>query len=80
MATAFAAARSPNRPTATEWETVTVIADDALWAYAASVAALARGIGAIRWIEQHELRARLVDRSGRVYTTESWVVNQARPR
>ncbi|TQC42924.1 hypothetical protein EEB14_46060 [Rhodococcus sp. WS4] len=71
MATAFGPPVT-EPPTATEWETVTVIADDALWAYAASVAALARGIGAIRWIEQHELRARLVDRSGRVYTTESW--------
>ena len=73
--TAMATAVGPpvtEPPTATEWETVSVIADDALWAYAASVAALARGIGAIRWIEQHELRARLVDRSGRVYTTESW--------
>ncbi|MDT2009156.1 FAD:protein FMN transferase [Rhodococcus opacus] len=71
MATAFGPPVT-EPPTATEWETVTVIADDALWAYAASVAAVARGIGAIRWIEQHELRARLVDRSGRVYTTESW--------
>ncbi|MFC0449670.1 FAD:protein FMN transferase [Rhodococcus jostii] len=71
MATAFGPPLT-EPPTATEWETVTVIADDALWAHAASVAALARGIGAIRWIEQHELRARLVDRSGRVYTTESW--------
>ncbi|MBC2642830.1 MULTISPECIES: FAD:protein FMN transferase [unclassified Rhodococcus (in: high G+C Gram-positive bacteria)] len=71
MATAFGPPLT-EPPTATEWETVTVIADDALWAYAAGMAALARGIGAIRWIEQHELRARLVDRSGRVYTTESW--------
>ncbi|WP_072689697.1 FAD:protein FMN transferase [Rhodococcus marinonascens] len=77
MATAFAlAATEPpavtESRTATEWEAVTVIADDALWAYAVGVAALAREIGAIRWIEQHELRARLVDRSGRVYTTENW--------
>jgi thiamine biosynthesis lipoprotein len=71
MATAFGPPLT-EPPTVTEWETVTVIADDALWAYAASIAALSRGIGAIRWIEQHELRARLVDRSGRVYTTESW--------
>ncbi|MFZ2174361.1 MAG: FAD:protein FMN transferase [Rhodococcus sp. (in: high G+C Gram-positive bacteria)] len=59
-------------PLSTEWATVTVIADDALWAYAASVAAMSRGIGAIRWIEQQELRARLEDRAGRVYTTENW--------
>jgi thiamine biosynthesis lipoprotein len=71
MATAFAPPVS-EPPSKTEWESVTVIADDALWAYAASVAALARGIGAIRWIEQQELRARLADRSGRVYTTENW--------
>lgn len=56
----------------TEWVQVTVVADDALWAYAASVAALHQGIGAIRWIGQNELRARLVDRLGRVYTTENW--------
>jgi len=43
-----------------------------VWAYAASEVALIRGISAIKWVEQQELRARLVDRSGRVYTTESW--------
>lgn len=60
-----------DRPS-TEWVQVSVIADDAVWAYAASRASLVRGISAIKWVEQQELRARLVDRSGRVYTTENW--------
>ncbi|AOW91807.1 hypothetical protein BFN03_01455 [Rhodococcus sp. WMMA185] len=77
MATAFAPTATEPSVAAesaadTEWDAVTVIANDALWAYGAGVAALDRGIGAIRWIEQHELRARFVDRSGRVHTTKSW--------
>ncbi|MEV0945432.1 FAD:protein FMN transferase [Rhodococcus sp. NPDC049939] len=76
MATAFALSDEPSAATdadaVPEWEAVTVIADDALWAYGAAATALMRGGGAIRWIEQHELRARLVDRSGRVYTTGNW--------
>lgn len=76
MATARALLPEPwetytERPS-TEWAQVSVIADDAVWAYAASAAALLRGISAIKWVEQQELRARLVDRSGRVYATESW--------
>ncbi|MCY4668471.1 MAG: FAD:protein FMN transferase [Rhodococcus sp.] len=78
--TAMATARALELPSwepnqerpSTEWAQVSVIADDAVWAYAASEAALIRGISAIKWVEQQELRARLVDRSGRVYTTESW--------
>ncbi|MFD4368472.1 FAD:protein FMN transferase [Rhodococcus sp. NPDC058521] len=65
-------------PNETEWEQVTVVAADPLWAYAAAEAALARRIGAIRWIEQHDLRARLVDRSGREYTTENWTLHAPR--
>ncbi|BAH35144.1 hypothetical protein RER_44360 [Rhodococcus erythropolis PR4] len=78
--TAMATARAVELPSwepnqerpSTEWAQVSVIADDAVWAYAASEAALIRGISAIKWVEQQELRARLVDRSGRVYATESW--------
>lgn len=55
-----------------DWDRVSVVADDALWAYAASAAALHRGVGALQWLEQHELAARLVDRSGHVYLTEGW--------
>ncbi|QNG17780.1 FAD:protein FMN transferase [Rhodococcus triatomae] len=56
----------------TRWRQVSVVADDALWAYAASVAALAKGIAAVRWIDEHALRARLVDMRDREYTTENW--------
>lgn len=59
-------------PAETEWEQVTVVAADPLWAFAAASAGLSRRIGAIRWIEQHALQARLVDRNDRVYTTENW--------
>ncbi|QBJ97520.1 hypothetical protein ERC79_17410 [Rhodococcus sp. ABRD24] len=55
-----------------EWDQVSVVAGDALWAYAASSAAIVRGLGAVPWLEQHDLAARLVDNSGRVYTTRSW--------
>lgn len=58
---------------AAHWDRVSVVADDALWAYAASAGALHRGIGALQWLEQHELAARLVDRSGRVYLTRGWM-------
>lgn len=56
----------------TEWDQVTVVADDPLWAFAAASAAMSRRIGAIRWIDQHGLQARLVDRTGRVITTDDW--------
>lgn len=78
--TAIATVHAPEPPSwqpdedrpSTEWVQVSVIADDAVWAYAAGKAALVRGIGAIKWVDQQELRARLVDRFGRVYTTENW--------
>lgn len=55
-----------------EWEQVSVLAEDALWAHGAAAAALRRGVGAVTWLEQQELAARLVDRDGRVYTTCGW--------
>lgn len=54
------------------WEQVTVVADDALWAHGAAAAAIRRGVGAVSWLEERELAARLVDRGGRVYTTAGW--------
>lgn len=59
-------------PVGGEWEQVSVLADDALWAHGAAAAALRRGVGAVTWLEQQELAARLVDRDGRVYTTGGW--------
>lgn len=59
-------------PVSGEWEQVSVIADDGLWAYGAAAASIRRGVGAVAWLEQQELGARLVDRSGRVYTTQGW--------
>ncbi|KOS55846.1 FAD:protein FMN transferase [Rhodococcus rhodochrous] len=54
------------------WVQVTVIAEDALWADAAAAAALLRGAPAVRWLEQYDLAARLVDGGGRVHTTRRW--------
>lgn len=54
------------------WRQVTVMASEALWAYGGAAAAARRGVGAVSWLEQQELAARLVDRGGRVYTTDEW--------
>ncbi|MEV8192766.1 FAD:protein FMN transferase [Rhodococcus pyridinivorans] len=54
------------------WRLVSVIAPDAVWAHAAAATALQRGIGALSWLEQYALPARLVDTHGRVRTTTAW--------
>ncbi|MEE2033932.1 FAD:protein FMN transferase [Rhodococcus chondri] len=54
------------------WHTVSVMATDAVWADAAAATALRRGIGAVSWLEQYELAARLVDTRGRIHTTRAW--------
>ncbi|MGO4203855.1 FAD:protein FMN transferase [Rhodococcus sp. TAF43] len=54
------------------WEQVSVMAGDALWAYAAAASSQRRNLGAVAWLEQQELAARLVDYDGRVYTTCGW--------
>lgn len=54
------------------WEQVTVMAGDALWAYAAAASSNRRSLGAVAWLEQQELAARLVDHDGRVYITCGW--------
>ncbi|MGC0362689.1 thiamine biosynthesis lipoprotein [Rhodococcus sp. 27YEA15] len=59
-----------------QWVQVSVIAADAVWAYAAAEAA--RLSGGLEWLEQQRLRARLVDRFGRVHTTGDWFTPQAR--
>lgn len=60
------------REGAEQWRTVTVIAPDAVWADAAAETALHRGIGAVSWLEQYDLAARLVDEHGRIHTTTAW--------
>ncbi|WP_226436453.1 FAD:protein FMN transferase [Rhodococcus yananensis] len=69
--TAMSSQRSGPEPTGM-WHTVTVIAPDAVWADAAANAALHRGIGAVSWLEQYELPARLIDERGRIHTTVAW--------
>lgn len=54
------------------WRTVTVVAPDAVWADAAARTALRRGIGAMPWLDQYELAARLIDDRGRIHTTAAW--------
>lgn len=54
------------------WRTVTVIARGAVWADAAAYAAVQRGIGALTWLEQYDLAARLIDARGRIHTTAAW--------
>ncbi|QCQ90043.1 FAD:protein FMN transferase [Rhodococcus sp. SGAir0479] len=59
-------------PVSGQWEQVTVVADDGLWAYGGAAAAIRRGLGAVSWLEEQALAARLVDRLGRIYTTSRW--------
>ena len=54
------------------WREVTVIAADAVWADAACATALRRGLGAMRWLEQYGMPARLIDESGHTHTTAAW--------
>ncbi|WP_420753436.1 FAD:protein FMN transferase [Rhodococcus sp. O3] len=54
------------------WREVTVIAADAVWADAACATALRRGLGAMRWLEQYGLPARLFDENGHIHTTATW--------
>lgn len=54
------------------WRAVSVMAQAAVWADAAAATALHRGIGAVSWLEQFDLPARLVDTRGRIHTTAGW--------
>jgi thiamine biosynthesis lipoprotein len=54
-------------------DTVTVIAEDGLWAYAAATAALGRGVAALRWLTENDLAARVAYRHGSVRTTDAWL-------
>lgn len=64
--------RSTDHFPASLWTEATVIAADAVWADAACATALRRGIGAMRWLEQYGLAARLIDGNGHIHTTAAW--------
>ncbi|WP_305094155.1 FAD:protein FMN transferase [Prescottella sp. R16] len=72
LATAAAPDRDPDDVLPGAWTQVTVVTDDAVGAYGAATAALRRGVGAVSWLQEQELAARLVDRAGRVHTTSAW--------
>lgn len=54
------------------WRTATVAAATCVDANIASTAALVRGKGALEWLEEHGLAARLVGRDGRITRTAGW--------
>jgi thiamine biosynthesis lipoprotein len=56
------------------WRTVTVASSSCLDANALSTASVIRGFGAVRWLEDLKVAARLVDAEGRVVTTSLWPV------
>jgi FAD:protein FMN transferase len=56
------------------WRTVTVASSSCLHANALSTASVIRGFGAVRWLEDLKVAARLVDAEGRVVTTSLWPV------
>ncbi|WP_137723478.1 FAD:protein FMN transferase [Prescottella subtropica] len=64
--------RGPDDALPGAWAQVSVITDDAVWAYGAAAAALRRGVGAVSWLQEQDLAARLVDRGGRVHATAAW--------
>lgn len=71
LASAWGPAPHPDLPDA-GLDCVTVIADDGLWAYAAAVAAVGRGVAALRWLGENDLAARVAYRHGSVRTTDLW--------
>ncbi|MGW5073117.1 FAD:protein FMN transferase [Rhodococcus sp. NPDC004095] len=72
MASARAPAPHPDVPD-TGLDCVTVITDDGLWAYAAALAAVRRGVAALRWLGENDLAGRVTYRHGSVRTTDAWV-------
>jgi len=61
-------------PAAGMWRTVSVAAASCLDANVASTAALVLGADALSWLEQRNVHARLVARSGAVMGTRDWPV------
>ena len=60
------------RPAGGPWRTVTCVAGSCLDANIAATAAVVRGEGAVRWLEQRAIPSRLVGRDGRVVRTAGW--------
>ena len=54
-----------------------VVLPDSVHTAALAAEALGCEVGAIAWLEQYELAARLVDRRGRVHTTAAWPDSRA---
>jgi thiamine biosynthesis lipoprotein ApbE len=67
-------------PTLGPWRTVSVAAADCADANSASTAALVRGDGALRWLAQMGLPARLVDHRGVVSIVAGWPAEQTTGR
>jgi len=61
-------------PAVEVWRTVTVAAASCLDANVATTAGLVLGAGALAWLEQRGVHARLVARTGAVFTTHAWPV------
>jgi thiamine biosynthesis lipoprotein ApbE len=59
------------------WRTATVVAADCLDANIAATAAIVRGAGAERWLEDAGLPARLVDREGEITRLAGWPLPRA---
>ena len=59
-------------PAEVVWRTVTVASSSCLLANSLSTASVVRGFGAVRWLEDLKVAARLVDAEGRVVTTSLW--------
>ncbi len=59
-------------PAAGTWRTATVAGESAYAANLATTAAIVLGDGAVPWLEDHHLPARLVARDGTVRTTTGW--------
>jgi len=59
-------------PTDGPWRTATVVAGTCIDANIASTAAVVMGQGAIQWLEENRLPARLVDRTGSVHRLAGW--------
>jgi len=60
------------RPATGRWRSVTVVAPTCARANTASTAALVKGDGAVAWLQQVGLPARLVSHDGAVATLNSW--------
>ena len=64
-------------PVDSYWRTVSVAAGSCVDANTASTAAMVKGIGAVRWLEDRNLPARLMRQDGLGITTAGWPADRA---